>query len=891
MSVRNLDFLFSPRSVAVVGVSAKPGNLGGIVLRNLLEGGFRGPVLAVGLRAATVHGVPVHAGVGSLAHAPDLAVICTPAPSVPALIAELGAKGTRAAIVLTAGLSAPGPDGRPLRDAMLEAARPHLLRILGPNCLGALVPAHGLNASFAPSAATAGGLAFVTQSGALATAMLDWANTQGIGFSHYVSLGDSADVDFGDMLDHLASDGSTRAILLYMEAVKHARKFMSAARAAARNKPVIVVKSGRAPEGARAAASHTGALAGSDDVFEAAVRRAGMLRVHTLEELFDAAATLARPMPWRGERLAIVTNGGGAGVLAADALALAGGRLASLEAATLERLRAVLPPSWAPGNPVDIIGDAPVQRYVDALRIVIEAPEVDGVLFLHAPAAIVPSADIAKGCVPLLLGASKPVLSTWLGGRSVAAAREAFVQAGLASYATPEQAVAGWMQLVLYHRNQQALLQLPDECTPDVVVDRAGAQAILDEAVRSRREWLDEAQAKALLRAYGIPTVRTEHAATEDDAVRAAQDIGFPVALKVVSAQIQHKSDAGGVALDLAGEQDVRAAIARMRDSVAAKAPGARIDGFSVQQMARKAHARELILGIAHDAVFGPVLMFGEGGTAVELNRDRTLELPPLDAPLARAMVARTRVARLLAGFRGSPAADERALVDALLRVSRIACDLPAVAELDINPLLAGSDGVIALDARIRVRKPAAGEGSRLALRPYPSHLQQVVEHGGTRLLLRPVRPDDAARLLAFYAAAPASDLRLRFFHSRREVPRSELARFCQIDYEREMAFVALDGERMAGEVRAVCDPDNVVAEFAIHVAHDWQRRGLGKLLLDRMLAYLRSRGTREVVGWCLKENWGMQALARRCGFSVDHPAGDSCRLALDLSGTASESS
>ena len=869
MSVRNLDHLLAPRSVAVVGVSARPGNLGALVLRNLRAGGFAGPLLGVNRVPGEVEGVAVHAGVAALPQAPDLAVICTPAATVPQLVAELGARGTRAAIVLSAGLSQPGPDGRPLQDAMLAAARPHLLRILGPNCLGALVPARGLNASFAPAAASPGGLAFVTQSGALATAMLDWANEQGIGFSHFVSLGDSADVDFGDLLDYLACDASTRAILLYMESVRHARKFMSAARAAARNKPVIVVKSGRAPEGARAAASHTGALAGADDVFDAAVRRAGMLRVATMQDLLDAASTLAHPMPWQGERLAILTNGGGAGVLAADALSLAGGRLATLGAATLDRLRAVLPPTWSAGDPVDIIGDAPVQRYLDTLQVLLDADEVDGLLFLHAPTAIVPAASIAQACIPLLRQARKPVLAGWLGGRSVAAARELSARAGIACYATPEQAVDGWMQLAHWHRNQQALLQLPDARTPDVAVDHAAAQAILDAAAKEQREWLTEAQAKVLLRAYGIPTVRTAFARDVDEALRAAGEIGYPVALKVVSRQVQHKSDVGGVALDLRNGDDLRAAMAAMRERIAQAAPSAVVDGFSVQQMARKAHARELILGIADDAVFGPVLIFGDGGTAVELNRDRSLELPPLDATLARAMVGRTRVSRLLAGFRGGPPVDEAAVLDALLRVSRIACDLPQVAELDINPLLAGSDGAIALDARVRLRRPVAGERGRLALRPYPSQLEEVFTVAGRQLRVRPIRPQDGARLVDFYAAAPASDLRLRFFLSRREVPRGELARFCQIDYDREMAFVALDGERIAGEVRAACDPDNVQAEFAIQVAPDWQRRGLGRQLLSKMLDYLRAHGTREAIAFCLPENDAMQALARGRGFAL----------------------
>ena len=886
MSIRNLDHLFAPRSVAVVGVNAREANVGAIVLRNLREAGFQGRVWAVDRQRGEVAGVEVWPGVESLPEAPDLAVICTPAAAVPDLVAALGAKGTRAAVVVTAGLKERAPNGRTLEQAMLDAARPFLLRILGPNCIGELIPGLGLNASFAPASAAPGHLAFVTQSGALATAMLDWANGQGIGFSHFISLGDSADVDFGDVLDYLASDGGTRAILMYMESVKHARKFMSAARAAARNKPVIVVKAGRAPEGARAAASHTGALAGSDAVFDAAVRRAGMLRVDSLEALFDAAQTLSRPKAWAGERLGIVTNGGGAGVLAADALSLAKGQLATLSAGTLAALDARLPAGWSRGDPVDIVGDAPVQRYRDALQVLLAAPEVDGVLFMHAPTAIVPAADIAAACLPLVKEAGKPVLSSWLGGQRVEPARAAFVAAGLPCYASPERAVAAWMQLVHYHRNQAALLQLPSARPIQVQPDVAAAREVLDDALAWGQEWLDPAQSAEVLRAYGIPVVATVKVRDAEEAAVAAARIGFPVALKIVSREIVHKSDAGGVALNLANGDAVRTACVLMRQRVARSSPHAHFGGFAVQAMARAgSHARELIVGIASDPVFGPIVLFGAGGTAVELQKDTAMDLPPLNAPLARELIARTRVGQLLGGWRDQRGVNQDAVVDAVLRISQLASDLPAITELDINPLVADADGVLAVDARIRVRKPVANEPSRLALRPYPSELEDGVEIAGRRLQVRPIRPEDGARLAAFYAATSPTAMRLRFFLSRREVPASELARYCQIDYEREMTFIALDGERIAGEVRAVCDPDNVQAEFAIQVASEWQHLGLGRWLLGKLLGYLRARGTREVVGQCLQENAAMAALARSAGFRVrDAPEGI-VTLQLALSG------
>lgn len=887
MSVRHLESLLRPRSVALIGASDRPGSLGAVVLHNLRQGGFQGPIWPVNLRHATVGGASAWRDVASLPAAPDLGVICTPAATVPGLVEQLGRKGARAAVVLSAGLKQRADGrGRSIEQQMLDAARPHLLRILGPNCLGLLVPGLGLNASFAPGNALAGQLAFVTQSGALATAMLDWARGRGIGFSHFISMGDSADVDFGDVLDYLGSEPGTRAILMYAESVRAARKFMSAARAAARNKPVLVVKSGRAPEGAKAAASHTGALAGSDLVFDAAVRRAGMLRVDTLEGLFDAAETLARARPASGERLVILTNGGGAGVLAADALSLAGGTLAALDRGTLAALDACLPPTWSRGNPVDIIGDAPVSRYVDALRVLLAAGEVDGVLFVHAPTAIVPAAEIGAACLPHFAGSAKPVLTCWLGGPSVAGARQATAAGGLASYDTPERGVAAWLQLVTHARNQRALQEIPPSTLPELAPEREEAQRLVGEAVQAGREWLDEVAAKALLRAYGIPVVRTESARDPMQAVAVARDIGFPVALKIVSPQIVHKSDVGGVALDLASADDVATAAERMLQNVARLQPGATVQGFAVQSMVRKPGARELIVGLSSDPVFGPVVLCGVGGTEVELHRQHAVALPPLNARLAQDLLARSGVDRLLAAWRSRPAADAAAVVDCLLKVSQLACDLEGVAELDINPLLVDAQGAVALDARVRLHRAGAAIVP-LAIKPYPQELEERIHLSGQPMLLRPIRPEDGERLHAFYDQASAADLRLRFFMSRREVPHSELARFSQIDYDREMAFIAVTqaadaGQPMAGEVRAACDPDNEKAEFAIHVATAWQGRGLGRLLMDKMIRHLKERGTRELVGQCLPENRAMAHLAQRCGFDVERAA-DVVRLRLRL--------
>lgn len=890
MSVRNFEHLFRPKSVAVIGASDRAQSIGATVMRNLLEGGFSGPIWPVNPKHHRVAGQLAFRDLASLPQPPDLAVICTPAPTVPGIIAELGRCGTRAAVVISAGLSTvTEPGGTNLRQAMLDAAKPHLLRILGPNCVGLLVPGSGLNASFAHTSALPGKLAFISQSGALTTALLDWAKSRRIGFSHFVSLGDSADVDFGDVLDYLASDPGTRAILMYMESVQSARKFMSAARAAARNKPVLLVKAGRAPAGAKAAASHTGALAGSDAVFDAAVRRAGMLRVATLTDLFAAAETLARARPFKGECLAIMTNGGGAAVLAADALTLGGGVLAELSSESMHDLQAFLPPTWSQGNPVDIIGDAPVERYVRTLRILLDDPGVQALLFMHAPTAIVPSAQIASACVPLIQAAAQPVLGCWLGGDAVKQARSAFAEAEIPSYDSPEQAAGAFLQLADFHRNQALLMQTPPSVPQSFTPDYAAARRVIEAVLADGRELLGEPEAKTLLAAYGIPVVETRVVADAAQAARAAADIGFPVVLKILSPDISHKSDVGGVALKLESAQDVALAAQAMLQRVHELRPDATLAGFTVQAMVRRPHAHELIVGAASDPIFGPVILFGQGGIAVEVIGDRAVALPPLNMALAADLVAHTRVSRLLAGFRDRVAIDHDALYLVLLKVSQLICDCPEVVELDINPLLADDHGVIALDARVKVVTADSVGAQRLAIRPYPAELEEQLDFGGSSALVRPIRPEDEPGLRAFFSAAEPKDLRMRFFMARREFAHSELARFSQIDYEREMAFVAVapapSGEiRILGEVRVSTDPDNLRAEFAIMVRSDLKGKGLGRVLLAKMIRYLRRRGTGLLVGECLAQNDAMAALAHELGFYVKRAGeGETMSLSLEL--------
>ena len=798
MSVRNLEALFAPGAIAVVGACES-------LLRNLQQGGFKGPVWRVDEHARAGAGTPASPDVESLPGVPDLAIVCLPAAQVPGVIAALGRQGTRAVIVLDGDLQPlTGEAALCNEQAMLDAARPHLLRILGTGSMGVQVGCSALNASLASGKVLPGKLALVTQAGASAAAVLDWAGSQGIGFSHFISLGAGADVDFGDVLDYMGSEPGTRVILLDMESVKSARKFMSAARAASRNKPVIVFKPG------------------TDALFDAAVSRAGMLRVNTREALFEAAETFAHIHSWRGSRLAIVTNSGTISLAAMDALARAGAALARFEDDTLRALGRCVPSIGPQDNPVNVLSDAPASRYQDVLRILLAAREVDAVLFMHAPTGPVPAQELATACLPLIQSSGKLVLSCWMDGPGAAKARAAMTSAGIARYAEPERAVAAWLQLVAYAGNQQTLHQIPADALPDFSPDCAGARQLIGHALDDGRELLNESETRSLLQAYGIPVPET---------------LASPAADEVGSAALKQR---GHSALP---------------------------------------HAR-VRLGIASDEVFGPVILLGGSGVAGALLHRRGVALPPLNTRLASDLLERSGLIR-------TPAEMQQGLLDTLQKVSRMSCELDCLAELDVDPLVLDAQGALALAARARLRRVLPGEGSRLAIRPYPAALEETVQLGINELLLRPIRPEDGQRLMNFYAGASPADMRLRFFMTRREVPRSELARYSQIDYDREMTFIALaphaSGEPvMVAEVRAVCDPDNLRAEFAIQVASGWQGKGLGRLLLAKLALYLRGRDTAEIVGECLPENRAMAGLARQAGFEIS-TGRDAVTLRLSL--------
>jgi acetyltransferase len=886
MSTYRLDKLLAPRSLAVVGASPRQTSVGRHVIANIVAAGFAGPVHVVNPNYPEIEGIDTVGSIDAIAGTPDVVVIAVPPAAVPETVTAAGAKGAAAAIIITAGLGH-GPGS--LAEAAENAARATGLRLVGPNCLGVLVPPARFNASFATRMPGQGDLAVVSQSGAIVAGMIEWAAQRAIGFSAVISVGDQIDVDFGDLLDLFAADGATRAIVLYVESIKDARKFMSAARAAARAKPVIVIKAGRHTQGAKAAATHTGALAGSDAVYDAAFRRAGLLRVFDLEELFDATETLGRLKPFPGSRLAILTNGGGIGVLAVDRLIDLGGVLAELSPATRARLDAVLPSTWSKANPVDIVGDADAARYAAALEALLADTGNDAVLVLNVPTALASAAATADAVATVVRQyraktlQAKPVFAVWIGADS--AVDSAFEAAGVPAYPTEADAVRGFTHLVRWAQARDALMETPPSLPADFVPDVATARRPVEAALRGGRRWLDPLEVVEVMTAYGIATVPTLLARDADQACVVARPFlaaGTPVVVKILSPDIVHKSDVGGVRLDLASEAAVRAAAADIIAAARAVRPDARITGVTVQPMIVRPKAHELIAGIADDPTFGPVIAFGQGGTAVEVLDDKALALPPLDLKLAGGLIARTRVSRVLRGYRDVPAAKIADIALTLVKLAQLAADVPELRELDINPLLADQNGTLALDVRIAVaplepEPKFKGVGyNRFAVRPYPTQWEQWLELGdGTKFFARPLRPEDEPRLQKFLEKITPDDLRLRFFAPVRHFSHAFLARLTQLDYARAIAFAALDGGsgELLGVVRLHADSNYETAEYAVLVRSDLKGRGIGWRLMELIIRYARSENLRCIEGQVLQENTTMLDMCRQLGFQiVDDP-------------------
>jgi acetyltransferase len=897
MSTYRLKNLLAPSSVALVGASPRSGSVGRAILGNIHKAKFKGEFGLVNSHYAEIEGVATVGSLSQLPFVPELVVITAPAAAVAGLVDEAGRLGAAGAVIVSAGL---GHGAGSLAEAAERAAHQYGMRLVGPNCLGIMMPGAALNASFAAHGPSAGNLALISQSGAIATGMVDWAAQRGVGFSGIVSIGDQLDVDIADLLDYFALDGGTRAILLYVEAIKDARKFMSAARAAARIKPVVVVKSGRMAQGAKAAATHTGALAGSDAVYDAAFRRAGILRVSDLRELFDCAETLGRVESPPGKRLAILTNGGGIGVLAIDQLVELGGTPAAVEPAIRERLDAVLPPAWSGSNPVDIVGDADAARYAAALKVLLADAANDAILVMNVQTAIAPVDDIAATVIGIVgkyrqqpLGPLKPVLAVWVGADQKII--DLLSGAGIPNYPTEDDAVRGFMHLVRHREVAATLAQVPPAMPSEFEPDSDTARQIVSAALGDGRQWLDPVEIARLFEAYQIPMVPTFAAANAEQAAAYASSLfaqGATVVLKIMSRDIIHKSDVGGVVLNLTNVDAVHAATADILARAKALRPEARIAGVTVQTMVVRPKARELILGLADDPTFGTVVVFGHGGTAVEIINDKALALPPLDLQLARDLIERTRVSRLLRAYRDVPAVKPDAVAMVLIKLAQMAADIPAIRELDINPLLADETGVLAVDARVavgRTKRKFAGSGSpNFAVRPYPSQWQRHLEvKDGWRVFARPIRPEDEPRIHEFLRHVSSQDLRLRFFAPMKEFSHEFIARLTQLDYARAMAFVAFDEatNELVGVVRIHSDSVYENGEYAILLKSDLKGRGLGWSLMQLIIEYAKSEGLKRISGEVLQENSTMLNMCRDIGFAVKSDATDHtlCDVTLEL--------
>jgi Acyl-CoA synthetase (NDP forming) len=875
MSQHYLNPLFSPRSVVVIGASDRAESVGGVIFKNMLES-YQGKLFAVNPRHASVQGQRAYPDIESINEEIDLAVIATQAHTVQEIIEACGRHGVKAAVILSAGFGEAGEQGRALERQVLEIARRHGIRLVGPNCLGVMRPAIGLNATFNKGGARPGNLALVSQSGALCTAILDWAQPNDVGFSSVISMGTSADVDFGEILDYLVSDPQTESILLYIEGIRQARRFMSALRAAARTKPVFLIKVGRHEAGSKAALSHTGALVGADDVFDAAIRRAGAVRVSSVVQLFAAAKALSARFRPTGNHLAIVTNGGGPAVMASDRAADLGLALAQLTEDTLRKLDAALPPTWSHANPVDIIGDAKAERYRQAVTACMQDPNVDGVMVILTPQAMTDPLDAAHAVIEVAGQFNKPLLTCWMGDTQVAASREAFARTSIPSFRTPEPAVEVFSYISAYYQNQKLLMQAPGPLSHHPEPDVEGARLLIENALAEHRKVLSEMESKAVLAAFRIPIARSMVARSPNEALLLAEELGMPVAMKINSPDITHKSDAGGIRLNLGNAQAVRAAYRDIIESVQGNRPNARIDGVVIEPMVVKSNGRELMVGVTSDPVFGPVITFGAGGVMVEVLGDRSVALPPLNSYLVRNMIQGTHVARLLKQFRHMPPVEMAALEAVLLRVSEMVCELPHIREMDINPLIVDENGAIAVDARIEVAYPAAGAEryAHMAIHPYPAHLESRMQlPEGIDLVIRPIRPEDAEIEQAFVRGLSSESKYFRFVSALQELSPSMLARFTQIDYDREMALIAVleedHRETEVGVARYVINPDGESCEFALVIADAWQHKGIGHKIMDALMDIARDKGLKTMEGDVLASNRNMLSLVTSLGFVV----------------------
>ncbi len=878
MGPHYLSNLFTPKSLVMFGASERKNAVGEVVFRNIIDAGYEGKVFVVNPKHDEVQGHKAYKSLGDINEHIDLAVVATPAKTIPAIVEACGEHGVKMMLILSAGFREIGSEGRRLEDEVLKLARSYNIRLMGPNCLGLIRPSKKLNITFGYNSAKAGNIALVSQSGAICTAILDWAEENNIGFSAVVSTGIGADLEFGDFLDYLVSDPQTHSILLYIEGIKDARRFMSGLRAAARIKPVIALKVGRHSAGAKASMSHTGALVGSDETFTAALARSGVLRVESINQLFAAAKALASPSyRGTGDKLVIITNGGGPGVMAADRATDVGIELSELSPQTIAQLNDVLPSVWSHGNPVDVIGDAPPERYAQALDICLAAPEVDGAIVILTPQAMTEPLEVAHAVIEASQRNKKPILTSWMGGRLVNEARELFNSAKVPTFRALENAIDAFSFMASYNRNQKLLLQTPAKLKRGYSKpDKDGARLIIESALKEHRQILNEPESMAVLRSFNIPVIPISVARSANEALIFAENIGFPIAMKILSKDISHKSDAGGVKLNINNAQQVRSVYRDLVDEVSASSPGASIEGVTIEKMHTSAHGRELMVGIIRDPVFGPVISFGSGGTSVEVMADSAIALPPLNRALAVDLINRTRAAKMLGKFRNLPPVNMELLIEVLIRVSNLACELPWVQEMDINPLIVDDQTLVAVDARIRGAFPklSGDPYNHLAIHPYPEHLVEVEQlNDGTDIIIRPIRPEDAEIEQQFIRDLSDEAKYFRFMSTLHELSQEMLVRFTQIDYHNEMALIAVrqrgDVEQEIGVARYITNIDRKSCEFALVVSDKWQHRGIGHILMQKLMEIARVRGFEKMQGEIISNNHKMIELIQSLNFQL----------------------
>lgn len=876
MGTKKLNKLFNPKVVAVIGATAREGTVGFSLMNNLIGSGFDGIVYPINPKRTNVLGVKAYAHVSEVPDKVDLAVIATPAKTVPAIVEECGKAGVEGIVLISAGFTEIGEEGKELTRQIKESLKKYGMRMIGPNCLGFIKPSINLNVSFANKMALPGKIAFISQSGALCTAILDWSVDQNVGFSHFVSIGSMLDVGFHDLIDYFGSDPHTTSIVIYMESLTDARSFLSAARAFARNKPIIVLKAGKSSEGAQAAKSHTGSLAGNDFVFDAAFKRAGVIRVDTVDELFHIAQSLAMQNKPEGNRLAIITNAGGPGVIATDTLIEKGGKIAKLSKETIDELNKHLSPNWSKGNPVDVLGDAGPEQYEKAVELCAKDRNVDGVLVILTPQEMTDPTGVAKKVASIGKKCKKTILASWMGAEDIAEGQKILEGNQIPVYQTPEDAVKCFMYMYDYTRNLEILHETPSQIPHEFVPEKAKSKKLIEEVLADNRTVMTEFEAKQLLDYYGIPVIKNGLAKTEEEAVELAEKIGYPLVMKIASPDILHKTDVGGVILNVVNEQEVRKAFNKIMESSKAHVPDADIRGVFVEQMLKRKY--ELIIGCKKDPIFGPTIVFGMGGVAVEVFKDTTIGLPPLNMALAMRIIEDTKIYKLIKGYRGMPGADITSIQFLLYKFAYMLMDFPQIKEVDINPFGVDERGGVVLDAKIllddKVEISAEHPNQHLVISPYPSeYITDFTLKNGEKAILRPIEPEDEFMEKEMFSNFSERTQRFRFFQLIKDISHEELVRYTQIDYDREIAIIAVvheDGkDKMAGVVRLIADQYNETAEFAIVIADPWQNLGLGNKFTDYIIDIAKARGIQKIYANILADNHIMLHMFRSRDFTL----------------------